>query len=1242
MPDVSHITSLQTQPDAAGAGLSRLLSRLDSDPRVRGAQFEQLVAHILRTDPVMSTLYRKVWRWVDWPARWGADAGIDLVAESVDGGVVAVQCKAYDQRYSVTKADVDSFLSESSRPVFTSRLLVATTDRIGTTASRTLEGQDKPVYRLMWTALAALDVTWPDSPNDLRLAPSRPRAARPHQQLAVDAVADALADGGRAQLRMACGTGKTLVGLWSAQALGSQVTLVLLPSLSLLAQTLRAWLGSAVPSPRWLAVCSDDTVTGDTAASDTLTRTVRELGFPTTVDPTQIATFLTGSPSEPSVMFATYQSSARVAAAQQLVEVGFDLVIADEAHRCAGGGAGPYAVVLDDTAIRARARLFMTATPRFATSRARRAAAKDGDVAQLGSMDDTSIFGPVAHALTFHQAIREGLLVDYRVCVVGISDTDVAAAVAERRLLAPTPGPHIAASGRPAAVIDAATAAVQLAVLKAVTDFDLTRVITFHSRVSGARRFATDIPALAATLDPGNTEPPVVSADWVSGAMNSAARDARIAVFSQPDDPHTVASARLLANARCLGEGVDIPAVDGVAFIDPRRSVIDVVQAVGRAIRLHPDKKVGTIVLPVFLDAKVGDDRLSDDTLDTVWEVVRALRAHDDTLAAQFDAGRRALGRRPADSPQLPDRLIFDLPGELGAAFARAVRVRVLEVGADRWNLGLGYLEGYVDAHGDARVARAYITGTGFRLGSWCASRRAEFQRGVLSEDHIDQLEQLEFPWDLYAADFDRYLDALRTWAAEHSSAAVPQSHVTHDGLALGSWLSRRRSERRAGTLPVDQEDALTASGVRWEPLRDTFTEGLRRLAAFRAEHGHTRVRIAWRTADGYPLGSWLGSRRMEYSGGRLSPDEVADLDALGIDWNPFDTNWSRNLAAATAWVQAHGHSRIPLSFTTPEGLPVGNWLSRQRTRSDELPPTRLAALQTAGIALDGPNARAREHETNRMVEGVTAFKAEYGHVRILRDYVTPDGNRLGDAVENARGRRRRGRLSPRLETALTTLGFDWDPHQDTWDNSVAAYTAYITRTGSVRPPRSYRTDDDFPLGHWIGKQRSARNAGTLNQARIDQLSEAGIEWDPAAVDFTVGFDRLTAYKQANGHAQPPASYCDPDDGYKLGRWLVERRTDWKAQKLEPERVTALEQLGVEWEVLEAKFADGLAHLQEFVDERGHAVVTSKIVSADGFRLGAWVDGRRQAHRKGRLSASHTTALLDTGVWLESRPEGRF
>lgn len=1236
--------SPSTHPgDGAGAALLRLLNRLDRDPRTRGTQFEQLVAHVLRTDPVLSTLYRKVWRWADWPGRWGADAGIDLVAETADGGMIAVQCKAYDQQYSVTKSDIDSFLSESSRPLFTRRLLVATTDRIGATAIRTLEGQDKPVDRLMWTALAALDLTWPDSPDDLRLTPTPPRTARPHQQLAVDAVADALADGGRAQLRMACGTGKTLVGLWSAQALESQTTLVLLPSLSLLAQTLRAWLGSAVPSPRWLAVCSDDTVTGDTAKSDTLTRTVRELGFPTTVDPAHIAAFLTGSRAGagPSVVFATYQSSARVAAAQELVDVGFGLVIADEAHRCAGEGSGPYTVILGDSTIRSRARLFMTATPRIATSRARRSAAEVDDVGQLASMDDTSIFGPVVHTLTFHEAISKGLLVDYRVCVVGISDTDVAAAIGERRLLTPTPGPHMAAGGPSSAIIDAAAAAMQLAVLKAVGAFSLTRVITFHSRVSGARRFATDLPGFAATLDPDSADNPVVSADWVSGAMNSAARDTRIAAFSLPDDPPTATSARLLANARCLGEGIDIPAVDGVAFIDPRRSVVDVVQAVGRAIRLHPDKKVGTIVLPVFVDAAEGGDPLSDAALDTVWEVVRALRAHDDTLAAEFDAGRRALGRRPADSPELPDRFVFDLPGELGAAFARAVRVRVLEVGADRWNLGLGYLEGYVDAHGDARVARAYLTGTGFRLGSWCASRRAEYQRGVLSEDRVDQLEQLGFPWDLYAADFDRYLDALRVWAGEHNNADVPQSHVTHDGLALGSWLSRRRGERRTGTLPAEQERALTAIGVRWEPLRDTFTEGLRRLATFHDEHGHTRVRIGWRTPDGYPLGTWLGSRRMEYSVGRLSPGEVTDLDALGVDWNPFATSWSRNFAAAAAWVRAHGHSRIPHAFITADGLPVGYWLSRQRTRSDELSTARLAEMEAAGILLDGPEARAREHETQRIVDGLTAFKTEHGHVRVLRDYVTPEGHRLGDAIENARGRRRRGRLSPQLETALTTLGLDWNPHQDTWDNAVAAYTAYTVRTGSVRPPRNYMTDDDFPLGDWIGKQRAARNTGTLDQARVDQLSEAGIEWDPFSDDFSVGLDRLTAYKAANGHARPPASYCDLD-GYKLGRWLVQRRTDWKAQKLAPDRVAALEQLGVEWEVLEAKFAEGLAHLQDFVRQRGHAVTTSKTVSADGFRLGMWVDGRRQAHRKGRLSTPHTAALLNTGVSLgEQGDRGR-
>ena len=273
-------------------------------------------------------------------------------------------------------------------------------------------------------------------------------------------------------------------------------------------------------------------------------------------------------------MFATYQSSPQIAAAYHGRTPQFDLAIADEAHRCAGRTSSEFATILDAGKIRSRRRLFMTATPRFYTPRLRREAGLlDVEVA---SMDDESVFGPVLHRLTFGEAIERDLLSDYQVVVVGV-DNETYRAWAER-------GEFVTPDGEK--VTDARTLAGQIALAKAMRKYNLRRVISFHSRVNAARKFSDDMPYVSAWM-PARVRPRrAIWSEHVSGAMSSGHRD-RVLLRFRDFAPDEIG---LLSNARCLGEGVDVPSLDGVAFIDPRRSTIDIIQAVGRAIRKAPGK----------------------------------------------------------------------------------------------------------------------------------------------------------------------------------------------------------------------------------------------------------------------------------------------------------------------------------------------------------------------------------------------------------------------------------------------------------------------------------------------------------------------------------------------------------------------------------------------------------------------------------------------------------------------------
>ena len=239
------------------AFLAGLLAKLDTDTKVRADQFERLCRWYLLTAPEYRLLVKQVWLWDDWPGRWGADAGIDLVAETVTGEAWAIQAKAYSPSYAIKKADVDSFLSESARPQFAFRLLIASTDLLGATARRTLADQEKPAGQRLRSQLEAAKVEWPDSFDDLKATHQQPKSPRPHQQEAIEALCAGFDGHDRGQLVMACGTGKTLVALWAAERLESRLTLVLLPSLLLLDQTLREWTANARERFTYLSVCSN-------------------------------------------------------------------------------------------------------------------------------------------------------------------------------------------------------------------------------------------------------------------------------------------------------------------------------------------------------------------------------------------------------------------------------------------------------------------------------------------------------------------------------------------------------------------------------------------------------------------------------------------------------------------------------------------------------------------------------------------------------------------------------------------------------------------------------------------------------------------------------------------------------------------------------------------------------------------------------------------------------------------------
>lgn len=648
--------------------LQDLLATLSDDKNVKGLQFEKLCCWILQNAPPWQAEVKRTWLYDDWPGQWGPEAGVDVVAETHDGDLWAVQAKAYDSRYSLKKSDVDSFLTESNRAVFSYRLLIATTDKVGHTAQRTIDAQDKAkgvaVVRL--ADLEELPITWPKSFKRLKARQAKKKKPHDYQREAINKVVRAFEKKDRGQLLMACGTGKTFTSLQIVERMECRRTLVLVPSLILVSQLLRDWTADARKKMRFLPVCSSEKVRVD-RHSDELLASPSQLGLPVTVDPERIARFLRRRGDHNRVVVSTYHSSPRIAEAFRLGRVPkFDLVLADEAHRLAGRISSDFATVLDAAQIRASKRLFMTATPRYFTERVKRRA--EEVELEIASMEDDpeGPFGRVIHKLTFGESIKRELLTDYQVVVVNVSEDEV------ERLLSES-GSTVEAEGL-VGEMDPHLLASHIALAKAMKTYDMRRVLSFHSRISRAKNFSKAFPLVVRWL-PKKTRPTgKLWSDFVRGNMPTDQRVAKLKRLRKIGRGER----GLLSNARCLTEGVDVKSLDGVLFVDPKSSEVDIVQAVGRAIRKAEDKKLGTILLPVFVpDAEDPSEALRSSRYKHIWRVLRALRAHDEQLGEELDALRT--GVRVEGRGRSQGRFKLRLPRAVGREFSEALRLRIVQ-----------------------------------------------------------------------------------------------------------------------------------------------------------------------------------------------------------------------------------------------------------------------------------------------------------------------------------------------------------------------------------------------------------------------------------------------------------------------------------------------------------------------------------------------------------------------------------
>ena len=814
-----------------------------------------------------------------------------------------------------------------------------------------------------------------DGPGQPTVADGRARRGqvlRPHQVEAVDGILRALqtpaagllpAEGLRCQCIAATGSGKTLIAAAAAGRLGARRVLVLVPTKDLLVQTAAAWRNDGGRGGAMAGVCS-------LPAADSQ-------GVPCTTDPDELLAWTRDL--DTVTVFSTYASAGVLQRAHAAGLPAWDLVVVDEAHRTSGDGLKPWAAVHDQQRIPAARRLYMTATPRVWEAVEGRTAPR-----LIASMnEDSPVFGPVAYKLTLSEAIGRGLVAPYQVVCVDIRD--------------PEQGQRAQLGTGTERVRGARLAALQAGVLTAAAQENVRKLLTFHSRVAEAEAMARGVGEVAARLwadDPRtHPDPARVWASWLYGEHPPAYRRKVLAEFDSdvierpagggggaggaqgPGGGAAVlpAALRVLASVKVLGEGVDTVA-DSIAFGDVRGSMVDIVQMVGRALRMRPGQgKVASLIVPVFLaEDEDPDDMLTSPAYSALAKVLEALRAHDtDTIEALADSRPRS-GSWSGDAPDAADApegeaRAEDLPppeagealGQVGAQarallkfsaprdpvqLARFVRLRVLEPEGEYWRRGLEAAARYVKETGaeQLRVPYDYVTPpawspAGFPLGTWLATQRKTFRAGRMEAERAAELDALGMVWSHQDVAFEEGLAAAREWAAEHGHFLPPVTAVWN-GYPVGNWAKAQRAaakraeeieERRAagrpvrstaGALPQERREALDAIDPGWCPAWDIAWQRAFHLTRARLAAGGTLPQAAGEAVvQGEDLGRWVQAQRHGWEQLGTAQawllEHVLGVEPAAADERPVrrtqDDKWRLNVAAARRFHAREGHLSV-------------------------------------------------------------------------------------------------------------------------------------------------------------------------------------------------------------------------------------------------------------------------------------------------------------------------------------------
>jgi len=916
------------------------------------------------------------------------------------------------------------------------------------------------------------------------------------------------------------------------------------------------WLSiTSWPIVNCLAICSDESVTRGT---DSIVLNPDECDFPVTTDAVEVHKFLKKERTGITLIFCTYHSSNVLAEGMRGAEP-FEFGVFDEAHKTAGHNG--FGLALTDNHVPIQKRLFMTATPRHYDIYHEN---KAGDAKLVFSMDNEALYGKRAYTFSFRRAMELGVIVNYKII---ISITESKGGLNQE--------PEI----------EEKIVALQKAIQKMP---HLSKIITFHKTIEEAHHFSKH-------LKDQNTLPNFKSLH-VSSLIPANMRKSAMDQFSK-------SKFSLISNARCLTEGIDTPAVDMVAFLNKKRSKVDIIQAIGRALRRSPGKKYGYVFLPLFIEKTNGESlehAIERAGYQEIWDVLQALSEYDKNLEDHINHLRQEKGKLTKIRKGLESYLeiiVNDTVNlRLQKALSKKIDIIIIDKIGDNWHEMYGKLIKFKQENDHCNVPKTFPNDP--VLSNWVTCQRLNYKKHKLPSEKIKLLEDIQFKWAVHASQWRRIYDRLVKFYQKNGHSNVP-AILSHDQL-LANWVRVQRKAYNANKLSLEKIKLLNSVDFVWRVLDTEWKNAYDNITQFKKKHNHFRVSEV--LGKDCFLDGWVSLQRRLYELKKLPLEKIQLLETIGFNWTPRATQWQKMYEKLAKFKEKHGH--IIISMTSPEEYQLSKWTTTQRQnhKKGKLDKTRIKLLESIGFSFE-PINKHWEDMYKKLIHLMSNGKS-----------IAPQGSTLNRWIIHQRKLFKIGELSPEKIKLLNNIKFTWEPSNQYWERMYQQLVQYNNDPNKAKK--------NLKLSKWVDWQKNSYKKKKLSSERIKLLESAGFEWDSHHTYWQKMYEKLTQFKKEHHHCHVPQEFQqDP----QLGKWVNIQRQTYKKQRLSLEKIQKLEAVGFAWDSTETPWQQMFDKLLQFKKEYHHCNVSWKF--QQDLPLARWVRSQRYLHKKHLLSVEKTQKL---------------